>query len=636
VDNFVLLIILVALLGVAGFAAARQFAPAHLRTLLYVGLGAVLTALLASTYLRSGTDALIAANPSSPTEHVLDGYVSSDQCRACHPREYATWHASYHRTMTQRPSPETVAGVFGVSLQRGNERIDLLQRDGRYFAEIPMPDWWRGPREGERLQRPIALMTGSHNYQVYWLATGNTTLLAQLPYVYLVAERMWAPRVSLFMVPPDAQIGSEYGRWNTTCIRCHTTSGRPRPTPDRKGALTEVAELGIACEACHGPAGAHVEAMQDPLRRYLVHLGVAKPPAIVNPKQLSAAASVQVCGQCHSVHEIRSEAIGPWFDHGPAYRPGDDLDKTLEIPTLQQARSEPAHFWPDGMYRVIGREYNGVVASPCFAGGEFSCLSCHEPHQQASDGRPVTEWRVNQLHAFGSKQEPCVQCHAQFKEAASVTAHTHHDADSTGSECMNCHMPYTVYGLGRTARSHHISSPRVDLELQTGRPNACNLCHVDRTLAWTAEQLSARYAQQAPALSEDQRRIAASLLWLYRGDANQRALASWALGWPAARSVAGSDWVVPHLVHAIGDPYQVLGLVAWRSLRRVLGEEAMPGKVLMREPSARSAAAAAAVGPTRVSRDPAGLLVSPSGELDAAEVTRLLEQRDNRPVVLSE
>src|SRR4029453_4794303 len=35
-------------------------------------------------------------------EHPLpdDEFVTSATCKACHPAQYATWHASYHRTMT--------------------------------------------------------------------------------------------------------------------------------------------------------------------------------------------------------------------------------------------------------------------------------------------------------------------------------------------------------------------------------------------------------------------------------------------------------------------------------------------------------------------------------------------------------
>src|SRR6185369_16135276 len=61
-----------------------------------------------------------------PERHVSDrpiqitdrGYTSSDTCKACHPREYATWRESYHRTMTQVATPETVLASFdGVDVK---------------------------------------------------------------------------------------------------------------------------------------------------------------------------------------------------------------------------------------------------------------------------------------------------------------------------------------------------------------------------------------------------------------------------------------------------------------------------------------------------------------------------------------
>ena len=43
-----------------------------------------------------------------PRELPTDGYVGSDACRSCHPHNHATWHDSYHRTMTQVATPESV------------------------------------------------------------------------------------------------------------------------------------------------------------------------------------------------------------------------------------------------------------------------------------------------------------------------------------------------------------------------------------------------------------------------------------------------------------------------------------------------------------------------------------------------
>src|SRR6476660_923855 len=46
------------------------------------------------------------------------GYISSDKCESCHPREYSTWHRTFHRTMTQVATGEAVLGNFeNVTLQ---------------------------------------------------------------------------------------------------------------------------------------------------------------------------------------------------------------------------------------------------------------------------------------------------------------------------------------------------------------------------------------------------------------------------------------------------------------------------------------------------------------------------------------
>ena len=47
------------------------------------------------------------------------GYVSSSECKSCHEEEHASWHRSYHRTMTQLAAPGSVAGAFdGTSVVR--------------------------------------------------------------------------------------------------------------------------------------------------------------------------------------------------------------------------------------------------------------------------------------------------------------------------------------------------------------------------------------------------------------------------------------------------------------------------------------------------------------------------------------
>ena len=110
------------------------------------------------------------------------------------------------------------------------------------------------------------------------------------------------------------------------------------------------------------------------------------------------------------------------------------------------------------------------------------------------------------VRARMEKNEACFQCHKSFRE--NLAAHTHHESDSSGSLCYNCHMPHTTYGVLSAIRSHQVSSPRVSDQLATGRPNACSLCHLDQTLAWSGTWLREWYKQPLPVLGTDESSVA--------------------------------------------------------------------------------------------------------------------------------
>ena len=156
--------------------------------------------------------------------------------------------------------------------------------------------------------------------------------------------------------------------------------------------------------------------------------------------------------------------------------------------------------------------------------------------------------------------EACLQCHEPLR--ADPAAHTRHAPESAGSRCYNCHMPYTSYGLLKAIRSHTVGSPSAAETAEVGRPNACNLCHLDKTLAWTAERLDAWYGVPAPPLRDGDRTVAAGLRWMLAGDAGQRALTAWSMGWGPAQEASGTTWMVPHLGEALGDPYDAVRFIA--------------------------------------------------------------------------
>ena len=125
-----------------------------------------------------------------------------------------------------------------------------------------------------------------------------------------------------------------------------------------------------------------------------------------------------------------------------------------------------------------------------------------------------------------------------------------------------------MYGIQKAIRSHQISNPSVTASVVTGRPNACNQCHLDQTLGWAADALHEWYGTPRSVLTHDQQTVSAGVLWALTGRAGQRALAAWSLGWDAAMEASGADWMPSILTVLLEDPYDSVRFIANRSLRK--------------------------------------------------------------------
>ncbi|MCH2170505.1 ammonia-forming cytochrome c nitrite reductase subunit c552 [Myxococcota bacterium] len=610
----------------------------------------------ACTAVAEANDAL--ADPDRPVASPGESFVTSGTCRGCHPSQYDSWHSSYHRTMTQVASLETVrAPIDGQIVDQAGYRMRLFEREGQVWVDMEVPSAVGSEAPQSRIERPLALVTGSHHMQVYWFASGQSRILGMLPFVYLLGvegeEARWIPRPAIFLKPPVDEIDPELGLWNHGCIRCHVTDPRPGRV-DEHQFDTAATEFGIACEQCHGPAAEHVRINRDPLRRYQQHLTDKPEPTIVNPAKLDPLRSTEVCGQCHGVYLFpTNRELNGFLANGFRYRPGDDLNDSrhilrrhhdLDLPLLQSIlRKKPEimdeRFWSDGVVRVSGREYNGLLESPCFQTGELSCLSCHSMHKAADDRRSNSEWAVDQLGAGKGGDEACTRCHAEL--SADISAHTHHSPESSGSRCYNCHMPYTTWGLLKAIRSHTVENPSVQTSLSTGRPNACNQCHLDRSLGWSAKHLEEWYGVAGPKLSEEQSSVSAAVLWTLTGDAGQRALMAWSMGWDAAREASGTDWLPPYLVHLmLNDPYDAVRVVASRALRSLPGYGALRYDPMDPEEERQRAAQAAGARwlvehRSRENEPRPGTLIHDNG-IDGERFMSLASQRDDRVVYLRE
>ena len=191
--------------------------------------GFVLTIVLTTFVFRNPVTTLQPAR-DRPIEVKSDGYVGSDTCQSCHPHQHATWHASYHRTMTQVASPKTVISSFDtIAVKIDGLNYRLKKHNDKILAEMEFPV--RGEGENRRrIDRPIVMTTGSHHMQIFWFPVDRhrRRMLGMFPVVYLKEQDRWIPRRAAFLTS-ERSINIEGGRWNNTCIKCHATFGRARP-----------------------------------------------------------------------------------------------------------------------------------------------------------------------------------------------------------------------------------------------------------------------------------------------------------------------------------------------------------------------------------------------------------------------
>ena len=254
-------------------------------------------------------------------------YVSSRRCRACHPSEYSSWHASYHRTMTQVASADSIQGAWEGELETEGRRYVLIERDGDYFVDMPRYGS-DGATASERQELQVYMTTGSHHLQLYWLDDGDR--LVQFPFGWFIREQRWVPEKATFLQPPEGEnhVETRAETWSSGCDGCHSVA--PRGELERG----DIAELGIACEACHGPGVEHARRFQNPLTRYLARQDHGPVDDIVVPSKLDKERSVQACAQCHA--ELVREAS----DNLLRYQPGEDLTQQAQM--TQDLHPRPA------------------------------------------------------------------------------------------------------------------------------------------------------------------------------------------------------------------------------------------------------------------------------------------------------
>lgn len=353
----------------------------------------------------------------------------------------------------------------------------MILRNGRHYFEIKQSD-------GQWHTYSVDYTIGSKWQQAYATVLPNGEIHV-FPIEYNRVQKIWVNYWKL--IDPAGTERSNPYNWekldNATnymgnCAVCHTSQLRDTGsgTPDPNHFAFR--EPGINCEMCHGPSAAFIAAIKKG-EIATKNKNPTDPP--VEFDRISNQAFVDICARCH----MQSRFHSPSSDGELNYSSKGNFSKTSRSVPLDEFSRKA--FYKDGRFRYTTFIVEAVERTKCFRKGGVSCGTCHDPHGVDAASNPTS---------VKFRQDPdlmCIGCHTQFQNKADVAAHTHHPVSSEASRCVSCHMPRIVDGLLRQVRSHEIDDiPNAQMTERFGpeeSPNACLLCHTEKTALWVQSSL---------------------------------------------------------------------------------------------------------------------------------------------------
>jgi predicted CXXCH cytochrome family protein len=432
---------------------------------------------------------------ASPSAVHLPSYAGSAACKLCHADIYEQWTQTGMSKMLRPYQPQNVIGDFDknnefyagddITYRSGTLRIipaperklfaHMVLHDGRHYFEIKQSD-------GQWHTYPVDYTIGSKWQQAYATTLPNGEIHV-FPIQYSTIQKKWVNYWKVIDVSGSERSNpfswerlDNATNYKINCAVCHTS--QLRNTGIGLGGSDQLVfrEPGIDCEMCHGPAGKHVASM---------HTGSMYTKNPIDPPvafgQISNRQFVNVCAQCHmqsNLHTASPQGERNYSSTGTFFLTNESL------PLDEVSRKG---FYKDGRFNQTTFIVEALERSKCFRKGQVSCGSCHNPHSPDSSSNPTS------LRFKDDQDRMCTGCHTNFENKVNAAAHTHHPIHAEASRCVSCHMPRIVDALLFRARSHQIDDiPNPEMTERFGQeesPNACLLCHTEKTPQWVQSSL---------------------------------------------------------------------------------------------------------------------------------------------------
>ena len=353
-----------------------------LRCTVFVALlftGMVIPFSLSSTRAQSKKDSVNDFAQFRPRKELPgEQYAGRAVCAGCHAEKT---HSQTHTSMARALFMPSQSAVL-----KSHPR--LTYKTGIYSYEIVTDgsqSLYRVTDGKESLSEPVLYAFGNARIAQTFVFRHNGRLQeGRISYYRAIDGLDWTIGDALNAAPSVQEaagrdIDSAEAR---NCFSCHGTSA----TVNYELQLDRLVP-GVSCEACHGPAAAHVAAM---------NAGDRANSRIFNPMRLPPEKlSQEFCGACHR-----------------------SVDTVAMMPDLGGVGN--VRFQPYRLFNSRGHDPNN---------SHFACTACHDPHVELTSD--ASSYDAN-----------CTGCHAPGPSGnTSISARSGKVCPVAKERCVSCHMP---------------------------------------------------------------------------------------------------------------------------------------------------------------------------------------------------
>jgi hypothetical protein len=296
---------------------------------------------------------------AAAAETTVPAYVGSAACADCHEAATAAWAGSHHAAAWTEPSPATVRADFdGTTFEGAGMSVRFRMEDGGYHADVTESD-------GSRRDYAVHSVVGIEPLQQYLFET-EPGRLQSFDVVWDTEKGGWFHLYPDQDLPPDDGLHwtGPYKTWNARCAECHATGYAKNFDRATASYASTQAEIGVGCEACHGPGQAHLDwatgkAIDPALSAHGFTMDFAQ----------GAEATIQQCAGCHS----RREAHGQ----------GNPVPGTAYHDAYTLALLRPGQYHADGQTLDEVFDYGSFLQSKMYAKG-VECMATATSRIRAS------------------------------------------------------------------------------------------------------------------------------------------------------------------------------------------------------------------------------------------------------------